>query len=211
MKNNHLCSVINNIIEEMSTNIINTIGFHTCACGKNKYLLDNAPFLSECTSETEEGKEPFLGDGYYMWDYNLETAHWWGNVHYKSKYAILSYPLTLSGDTFLDLVGSRKDMEDFRALVAKVRSMPGCESFGIAKSIMMLEWLNSLRENGEVFDYKVIRAVDATKKRSNQIYSFVSARNSATNLDPRILICFKDKNDIPLHRAKVVHNAYIGD
>ena len=207
----HLCLANNNIAEEMSTNIINTIGYHTCKCGKNRYLLNNAPFRSQCTPETEEGKEPFLGDGYYMWDYNLETAHWWGDVHYNSQYAILSYPLSLSGDRFLDLVGSRKDMEDFRTLIAKVRSKPGCESFGIARCIMFLEWLNSLRDDGGVFDYKIIRAVDATKKRANQVYTFVSARNSAINLDPRILICFKDKNDIPLHQAKVVHNAYIGD
>ena len=78
MKNNHLCSVFNNEFEKMSNNIVNTIGHHACKSADNKYLLNNAPFRSEYTETTEEGKEPFLGEGYYMWDYNLETAHWWG-------------------------------------------------------------------------------------------------------------------------------------
>lgn len=206
MKNNHLCSVFNNEFEKMSNNIVNTIGHHACKSADNKYLLNNAPFRSEYTETTEEGKEPFLGEGYYMWDYNLETAHWWGRNHYNNKYAILSYPLTLSGEKFLDLVGSRQDMEIFKTLMDKVNSKQGCTGFGIAKSIRMLEILNAMCSRGGVFDYKIIRAVDITENAASEIYGFAGKRDSKTNLNPKILICFKDKNDIPLRKARVVCN-----
>lgn len=205
IENNHLCPEISKS-SIMSGNVVNTIGHHVCKSGNKEYLLKNAPFYSVCTPETEDGKEPFLGNGYYLWDYNLETAHWWGNSHYKGDYSILSYPLTLSGDNFLDLVGSRQDMENFKKLVDKVRSKPGCEAFGISKCILTLEKLNSEDGFGGIFDYKVIRAVDITMNRASEIYDFASKRDGTTNLNPKILICFKDKNDIPLHQAEVVYD-----
>lgn len=186
----------------MGGNIIITKGHHTCkTCVNDTVAKNQAPFKSVYNKRL--GTEPFLGEGYYFWDDNIEAAQWWGSTHYKGNYTILEYDFTLSGDCFLDLVGSRQDIK----LLLKLRQVLVEQGFreedlSVSKCIGLLKEIEQ-KEPG-VFPYTIIRAMDINCKQNRIKFVNDENRHGYMILDPRIIICFFDKNDIPLHNAKVV-------
>ena len=108
----------------MSNNVVVTKGHHTCGQFVNDAVaIKRAPFKSIC--DQSKRKDPFLGEGFYFWDDNIEAARWWGKSHYYGKYTILEYDFTLSGDHFLDLVGCRRDIRILLTLREKLKKN-GC-------------------------------------------------------------------------------------
>lgn len=106
----------------MSKNIINTVGQHVFKYDPPKYSEKGAPFRAKNPTAKDikkseiTGEEPiyqFLGEGYYFWDNNIGRAHRWGKNHCNNRYLILEGDFVLSGDSFLDLVGSREDLMFF--------------------------------------------------------------------------------------------------
>ncbi len=181
----------------MSTNHIVTKGHHTCEKCQKAYAIANAPFKS-CYNKLTNN-EPYLGDGFYFWDDNLPLAEWWGKIHYNNSYTILEYDLDLFGDHFLDLVGSRQDFIYFQTLVDRIRQYPGCENFGVCKCIKFL--LEREKSKQGTFPIRIVRALDISRVEGME---FAENKKGRMLLDPRIIICFFDKNDIPLRTAKVV-------
>jgi len=67
---------------------------HTCNKeGGEKQVLKDFPFLSNY--EPKKNKTPFLGKGYYFWDYNLEYAKVWGKNHYTNDYFICQSEISI--------------------------------------------------------------------------------------------------------------------
>ena len=180
----------------MSENIIRTIGHHTCKYCHPAYAKANAPFKSD-----PNNGDAYLGQGFYFWDDNIEYARHWGRVHYDNHYTILGYDFELSGDQFLDLVGSRKDISYFHRLYDDIRKREQCKDFGISKCIQILQIVE--KEAPGVFPIKIIRAADYNiNKKGGTV--FVAGKRGFTRLNPCYIICFFDRNDISLQIAIIV-------
>ena len=186
----------------MSNNVVVTKGHHTCGQFVNDAVaIKRAPFKS--IRDQSKRKDPFLGEGFYFWDDNIEAARWWGKSHYYGKYTILEYDFTLSGDHFLDLVGCRRDIRILLTLREKLKKN-GCrdDDLTISKCIALLKEIE--RKAPGVFPYTVVRAMDVSCRQDR--LKFVDDENRRGYMlgNPRIIICYFDRNDIPLQTAKVV-------
>lgn len=170
---------------------------HTCTKqGGEDSVLAEFPFLS--VYDPENNKKPFLGEGYYFWDYNFEYAKVWGKSHYKNNYYVCESDIEIDHEeegNYLDLVGNRKHLVGFVELLLEFNliSDEGVEGIDLCFII------DYLRNNFplEVFPFEVIRAVDYLNNDSAgiKIY-FNDKQKSYTILNPRIIISFKNKHKI---------------
>lgn len=184
----------------MSRNIINTIGYHTFKYDpSNGYDESGAPCVSKVKTK-EDGSEvlPFVGEGYYFWDDNIERAHLWGRQRCHGKYKIMRCPLMLQGETFLDLVGSREDIRNFSLILEKLKEH--CGDLTISKAILRLQMMS--RSNPEIFPFKIIRVMDVSKNKG--YIKFAIDKKSQMLLNPEIFICFFEIKDIPLQSANIL-------
>ena len=169
---------------------------HTCSNeGGKEHVLENAPFHSKHVPS--EGKKPFLGAGFYYWEYNYDYAKFWGIRHYQNRYFVLESVIEIEHETdgiYLDLAGSRRDLVWFVELLIEFNLI---HEEG-TKGIDLCYIIDYLRHNSpEAFPFKVIRAVDYKNddKRGIKI-DFNGKEKSYTILNPRMLISFLEKSDI---------------
>lgn len=169
---------------------------HTCSKqgGKEK-VLNEFPFLSEYNPN--KGQQPFLGEGYYFWDFNLDYAKVWGRNHYTNDFYICEANIDIeeTDGYFLDLAGNRKHLVGFIELLWEFNLIHKEGTEGID-----LCWIiNYLRTKcpPEVFPFKVIRAVDyKNDERAGIKVVFNDKQKSYTILNPRIIFSFREKEDI---------------
>lgn len=177
---------------------LDTIGHHACKKdGGKEFVLTNAPFLSPNT-----GKVPFLGVGYYFWDFDLDQAKKWGHDHYRDEFYIISADLHLPEDALLDLAGNRQQMVWFSALLKRF------ERKGLKAGEWKLgEFIEFMREFRKVtyaaFPFEIIRAQDFLPQNINFSIHFNELPNY-TNLNPRFVICFFQKNEVYLQNKRVI-------
>jgi hypothetical protein len=177
------------------------IGHHTCSNqGGEEYVLANAPFLSKY--EVGGEKNPFLGSGYYFWDYDIPQAKRWGKLRYKSGYFVLEATINTTNDNFLDLAGDRQDMGYFLLVARKLVQNKIIEKdWKIGELIEFLKRLHA--KNPESFPYKIIRAQDCTVlERNDKVY--FREGNSYTYLNPRYIFCLIEVNDVALSNKKII-------
>ena len=171
---------------------------HTCSnVGDKDSVIENVPFLS-----IYEPKKimPYLGEGYYFWDYNLEYAKVWGEIHYLNHYLIFECEVNIDCDdeTYLDLVGNRKHLVGFVSLLMEFNLIHKEGTKGI-DLCYIIEYLRKYCPP-EVFPFKIIRAVDYKNDEKAGISIVFNGRGdkpSFTILNPRIIFSFKNKEDIP--------------
>jgi hypothetical protein len=178
-----------------------TVGQHACSKkGEKDSVLKNAPFLSK----VQEGTNPFLGSGYYYWEENLDMAHYWGKTHYKGNYFIIENTLALEGDKFLDLVGNRKHMKFVKDLTTRLASK-GRPAWNIGTVLEFARRMNEARNNAIKFPFKAVRAIDEwvdDKKREK--YYFVEGKKNFTYLNPRLVICVYEKENVVLTPTRII-------
>ncbi|MBK7128274.1 MAG: hypothetical protein IPM74_12385 [Crocinitomicaceae bacterium] len=170
---------------------------HTCRKdGGEREVLKNFPYLSEY--KPEEGKKPFLGEGYYFWDYNFEYAKYWGKSHCNSQFYVCEVDITIDHEMdgfYLDLAGNRKDLVGFVELLDEFNLIHPEGTQGI-DLCYIIDYLRSQCPE-EAFPYEVIRAVDYRNADLEGIkIVFNEDRKNFTMLNPRILISFKNKQKI---------------
>lgn len=162
------------------------------------YVLNNAPFHSEY--DLENDKKPFMGAGYYFWEYNLDYAKVWGKNHYNNSYFIVESEIIINNEDdsfYLDLAGNREHLVGFVELLKEFELIDGIGTKGIDLCFI----ISYLRDNDnlpiEVFPFKVIRAVDYKNNETSGIkIAFNDKGKSYTILNPRIIISYKNKEDI---------------
>ncbi len=179
-----------------------TIGHHTCSSANGReYIKTHAPFLAE---NQPNGKMQFLGTGYYFWDDNIEMAHHWGDSHFKGNYCVLSFDLNMPKEVFLDLVGNRQHMQVFLTMALKIQNQhKSTVGMNVGEIIELLK--RFAKDRPDIFPYKIIRAVDLSPKFEQSKWYFVSSKKNYTLLNPRIIICFLEKNSLFLHLNDVIH------
>lgn len=178
---------------------------HTCSKkGGEQQVLKDFPYLS--VYEPEKGKTPFLGEGYYFWDYNFEYAKVWGKIHYANDYFICEADISVDHDRdgfFLDLAGNREHLVGFVDLLLEFNLI---DDEG-AKGIDLCWIIDYLRKEcpPEVFPFEVIRAVDYNNDEQVGIkIVFNENKKSHTILNPRIILSFKNKKNIVYLRNPII-------
>ncbi len=169
---------------------------HTCSKeGGEKKVLKEFPFLSKYAPQ--KNMKPFLGEGYYLWDFNLDYAKVWGRNHYSNKYFICQSDISVNHekeDFFLDLAGNRKHLVGFVELLWEFNLIHEEGTKGI-DLCWIIDYLR--KECPEAFPFEVIRAVDYKNDEHAGIkIVFNDKLKSYTILNPRILFSFKSKENI---------------
>lgn len=170
---------------------------HTCKKHKGKIInVEEIPFIS--LYDKEKNKFPFLGTGYYFWDYNEHSSHFWGERHYSNSYYIFEADVNIDESKdgyFLDLVGNRKHLVYFVELLNKLNLIHPEGTKGI-DLCYIIEYLRKL-DDEDIFPFKVIRAIDYISDSITGIkIAFSEGKKSYTFLNPRFIICFKNREDI---------------
>lgn len=178
----------------MSTNIVNTKGHHTYNYEPPHFNDAGAPVFSKITSKDGETHFPFLGEGFYFWDDNINRAKLWGEQRYKGRYHIKEYHFELKGDSFLDLVGSRQDLFAFYTIARKIWARFG--KMPIGQTICFLQ--NLEKSTPGTFPFKIIRALNVKTHRNTIPFNSDNGIKSTFLLDPEMIICFFDQKDIPI-------------
>jgi len=137
-------------------------------------------------------RPPYLGTGYYFWDYNIQYSHYWGKNKIRGSYCIYEATI-LYNSNMLDLVGNRQDMEIFRDYYQKFEEAKEInpklrfDTYSIASCIEYMRELN-------LFTYKAIRAIDHTRTLKEYDYFFNGMTNNKTNLNPLIIVCLVEED-----------------
>lgn len=176
---------------------------HTCRPdGGGDFLIDNSPFLAE--HKPSEGKYQFLGEGYYLWDENIEMAHYWGKMHYKNKYAVIEMNIELTENNCLDLVGNRKHMSFILNVLRKLSEKGfNRENWELSKCIEYLKRISL--KNSNIFPYNIIKSIDYRSPKDQQKIFFVKNNTHFTILNPKIALCVIDKKRLPLRSKKLIY------
>ncbi|MDQ3395305.1 MAG: hypothetical protein M3512_14505 [Bacteroidota bacterium] len=171
-----------------------TLGHQTLEDRDNAdYIENNGPF--KCTM-----KEAFLGEGYYFWENNIDLAHIWGRVRYNGNYVICDAKLNVDELIFLDLLGNRNHQIYFQTIIQKL----GLKGRPIGKIIEFLKELEKRPDKKGIFPFKIIRAVDSSKNVKDRL-KFSDKRESYLNINPVIIICLVEKNNLVLQAFKIIY------
>ena len=186
-----------------------TIGHHTCKKeGGEEYVFEESPFFAEHNPEV--AKFQFLGSGYYFWDNNIELAKVWGKGHYNDNYYVVEIDFELTSDNCFDLVGNRYHqihlincLKEYEVSTGENKS-----NWTVNQCIQFLRELNEVNE--EVFPYKFVRAVDLlkhTKFKAQHLMKFIDNKDNYTIINPKIVICVFDKDELNLQTKRIVHSS----
>jgi len=143
---------------------------------------------------------PFLGEGFYFWEYNLDYAKVWGRINYEGKFFVCEAEIEvdhLLDGFYLDLAGNRKHLVFFVELLKEFNLIHDEGTKGIDLCYI----IDYMRQNfpPDVFPFRVIRAVDYKNDDKAGIRIDFNAKKdvlSYTILNPRILIAYRSKEDI---------------
>jgi len=159
------------------------------------YVEEHGPFPSLPNGRL------YLGNGTYFWDDHLELAHWWGKARHKGKYIICQADLNVKKILFCDLVGCRQDMLHIKRMVGELK----ISHLNLGTIIEVLKEVENKKRRGDIFPFKVIRAVDdsPTSYERKEIY-FTTDKKGYTSLNPVYLICLIGQSDVLLSNYKVI-------
>ena len=161
------------------------------------FVLENAPFHSEY--DVKADKKPFMGAGYYFWEYNLDYAKVWGKNHYNDSYFIVESEIEINNNDddsfYLDLAGNREHLVGFVELIKEFDLIDDQGADGIDLCYIISYLRDEFPE--EVFPIRVIRAVDYKNNETSGIkIAFNDKGTSYTILNPRIIVSYRNKEDI---------------
>ncbi|MCG8762515.1 hypothetical protein G1L02_02035 [Tenacibaculum finnmarkense] len=173
---------------------------HTCKNGQKAYVLQSSPFLSPVVKKRNILKIPFLGEGYYLWEENIDAAIRWGEKHYNNDYCIVEYKdVKIEGDDLLDFL-NRRDMRYFNELKdIYIKKTPKCKNWALGTWI---EFFKKMKKIGkENFPFNFIRAeenlpnYEENNKVKGKIF-FADGVNYYTYSSPLLMICVIDKKKL---------------
>ncbi|MDM1535057.1 hypothetical protein [Myroides odoratimimus] len=171
---------------------------HTCRRGYPAYILHNAPFKSVTKKENGKTFIPFIGEGYYFWEQDLDNAKRWGEKKYGTTgYSILEVEnWDINNEYFIDLI-NKNHLEFFKKL-----QKPYIEANEKAKNYSLGVWIE-LFKKADVFPFKLIRSEehfssDKLKREGiDQELIKYSTEGYYTYLNPVYILCCIDKSIIP--------------
>ncbi len=186
------------------------IAHHTCeARGSSEEVLEKAPFKSEVRDEYF----PFLGEGYYFWDNNLELAKKWGEKRYRNFYYVVEFILVIDENKILDLVGNREDILWLKKIKKQIEQRLN-ESFRYLKEKFNLNEMPDLTMGVIIellkyiipdFSEKIyaIKAIDLSRTYDKLYFRL---DKEFLSLNPKIFYCFPLWKDEFAKSKKIIVN-----
>ena len=184
---------------------------HTCKLGHKAYILKSAPFKSSIVKRQGKPKYPFLGEGYYLWEENLEAAIRWGSKRYGNDYAIVEYEdLEIENEDLLDFLNRRhtKYFEELKIVYEK--RIPKSRTWKLGQWIEFFKQLNQ-KEKG-IFPFTFIRAeenlpiMNENDKVKRKIF-FAEGLDYFTFLSPLLILCVIDKRKMNFQEQRFIHHS----
>ncbi|HTE12754.1 MAG TPA: hypothetical protein VK645_17365 [Chitinophagaceae bacterium] len=181
------------------------IGHHTCSMDNGyNYVLHNAPFISSWSNDEDIPKRPnpYLGTGYYFWEFDVQQAKKWGNARYKNGYYGVEAVIQTSDSTFLDLVGDKQNMGHLLLLATRLANAGLInKDFKIGELLEYLKKADVVQPG--IFPYKIIRAQDYRNiNRSSKLY--FRALEGFTYLNPVHIFCIIQPDDVILSNKRII-------
>jgi len=182
----------------------NPIQFHQCVVYQTlEQRADNTQVLSDNGIEAvhiENGKvsqRQYLGTGTYLWENNFGAAVDWGIKRYATrskKFCIYEAEIKLNKEYFLDLVGDTDDMQTIpylKDLLIKNDFENDVDSWTLGRVI------EAAKKMG-IFEHKYIRVADHNiiGKQSSSSIILKEGKDAFINLQPQLIICLIEKDDI---------------
>ncbi len=187
--------------------MLKTIGQHVCNNTGNGALIEKSGHPpAKSLYDVNSKKNPFLGSGYYFWDYNIEMARYWGKNHYNNSYYIFQAEINCEENVMLDLVGNRRHIEWIIKLMQVFSSKNSNSArWSVGKFIEFLKEISQTDEKyKDILPYKSIRAVDHRATIPNVQYSFDESSSSFITMNPRIIVCIIDISPATLTNFKLI-------
>lgn len=179
------------------------IGHHTCSMGGGyKYVSENAPFISTWPKDDDDPRQPYLGEGYYFWEYDIPQAKKWGVIWHSNWYYIVQAIINTTDNNFLDLVGDRQKIGHF-LLMRKKLIEDGVleEDQPIGEVIEYLKKASLIKAG--IFPYLIIRAQDY-KLLSKPKKLYFKRLGGFTHLEPCHIFCLTEKNNVILSDKRII-------
>lgn len=188
--------------------MIEIIGHHTCKNQGNLDILERKKLpLAYSEYKLENNSNPFLGSGYYFWDYNMEQAKEWGKIHYQDRYYIFEAQIPYNDAIMLDLVGNRQHIAWLLGMMKEFEyenlDVGGWE---IGKFIEHLKQMSMENEEfRDMFPYQIVRAIDHSFNPYLSKFYFESGKSDRyINLNPRIIVCVINATHQTIKNFKLV-------
>lgn len=173
------------------------IGHHTCEnTGNGTWIEQQGAPVAKSHYKEGKQKNPFLGSGYYFWDYNMVMARNWGEKHYGNKYYIFQADIHSHEDILFDLVGNRQHQEAFREVVNELLAYDTKKNHWSIGAV--IEYLKKYTD----FPFKAIRAEDRSVWAEK--YYFDDSTHRFTHLDPRNIVCITNVSPEVLTNFKLI-------
>lgn len=174
------------------------IGHHTCSQGGGyKKVLEDSPFLSQWPKEdSDDPRQPYLGQGYYFWENDIEQAKKWGRQFYSGWYFILAANINTTDDNFLDLIGDKQLIGAFLTACNKLVS-----DGSIEKDFTMGEAIEYMKK-AKIFPWQIIRGRD--DKMKQDWYYFNRRSGGGMYIGGNFIFCLVEKNEVLLSSKKII-------
>ncbi len=107
-------------------------------------LYQTVRYSEPRTSPIFATEEPWLGEGYYFWEHEIENARHWGETHYNNQYSIYqsSYQNTEDGIDLVDNYDDRERLEkDYQDIKRRVSEL------GRDKDVTLREVITLMQKN----------------------------------------------------------------
>lgn len=162
--------------------------------------------------DPEMNQHQFVGPGFYFWENNIEMANVWGKLRYNDQYYILEVLFELTEENCFDLVGNRNHQLYMVDCLKQLFIKSGVQRdyWTINQCIHFLRKLNEL--NKKIFPFQYVRVIDlykhATIKKQYSL-KFLKHRQNYTVINPRIIVCAFNKDDINLLNKRIVFSSPI--
>lgn len=187
------------IIESKTTNMKRVVLHHTCSQkGGKDYVLENAPFLAK--NNAQNRKFQFLGEGYYLWENDIEQAKYWGKVHYDNSFFIVEFEYDIEDKLLLDL-NAREGQRTLYKIIDTIQKEVGLN----LKNWPLSKLLSFIYRSNINFIYKSIKVKDEfSSRRRQEIFKFTSVKDNFTYIGGVYFYFFRNKDDMNIISKNIV-------
>lgn len=156
-------------------------------------IENNGPFICK-------NKNAWLGVGFYFWDSNIESAHWWGKTSCHNNYIICKSQYDYNLEDFFDLVGNTEHTNELKqcAIILNKKSNTNAT---VSMTIEVLKRTTDFLEK-----FKAIRAYPIKFRNNSEDFIFFNDNHKAyINLIPPIQICVFDKSFLYNNKFEIIY------
>lgn len=154
----------------------------------------------------------FLESGYYFGENNIDMAKVWGRIRYDDSYFILEVQFDVTEENCFDLVGNRNHQLYMVNCTEQLFKKYGIRrnNWTVSQCVYFLRKLNML--NKCVFPFEFVRVVDLynhSTSKTQYALKYLGHRANYTIINPRIIVCAFQKDDIHLLNKRIFFSSPI--